>query len=140
MANSCRGIYPPPGCLPCAWYQDSSPAAQNDRVRREGQHVTSLPTPVQGVGGERSEPEGVSRQAAYILIAAKRRYHNLLNPLNLSLHNLSTQPACGPLARPPPLMAGATTLPGGKHVTGFAGRGGSPMNPVPLPPPQAGAL
>ena len=23
---------------------------------------------------------------------------------------------------PPPLVAGATTLPGGKHVTGFAGR------------------
>ena len=23
----------------------------------------------------------------------------------------------------PPLVAGATTLPGGKHVTGFAGRG-----------------
>ncbi len=32
----------------------------------------------------------------------------------------------------PPLVAGATTLPGGKHVTG------SPMNPVPLPPPQFG--
>ena len=25
----------------------------------------------------------------------------------------------------PPLVAGATTLPGGKHVTGFAGRGAS---------------
>ena len=36
----------------------------------------------------------------------------------------------------PSLVAGATTLPGGKHVTGFAGRGAPPMNPVPLPPPQ----
>ena len=27
-----------------------------------------------------------------------------------------------PFRRFPPLVAGATTLPGGKHVTGFAGR------------------
>ena len=61
----------------------------------------------------------------------------------------------------PPLVAGATTLPGGKHVTGFSVAYGSlriqfpchpvgsmsldsrvayssPMNPVPLPPPQFG--
>ena len=38
----------------------------------------------------------------------------------------------------PPLVAGATTLPCGKHVTGFAGRGAPSMNPVPLPPPLRG--
>ena len=38
----------------------------------------------------------------------------------------------------PPLVAGATTLPGGKHVTGFTGRLRLPANPVPLPPPQFG--
>ena len=38
----------------------------------------------------------------------------------------------------PPLVAGATTLPCGKHVTGFAGRGAPSMNSVPLPPPLRG--
>ena len=33
------------------------------------------------------------------------------------------QPPCGRWKCIPPLVAGATTLPGGKHVTGFAGRG-----------------
>ncbi len=32
------------------------------------------------------------------------------------------QPPCGRWKCIPPLVAGATTLPGGKHVTGFAGR------------------
>mgnify|MGYP007087758776 CR=1 FL=1 len=44
----------------------------------------------------------------------------------------------GTISAFPPLVAGATTFPGGKHVTGFAGRGAPPMNPVPLPPPQFG--
>ena len=38
----------------------------------------------------------------------------------------------------PPLVAGATTLSAGKRVTGFSVAYGSPMNPVPLPPPQFG--
>ena len=41
----------------------------------------------------------------------------------------------------PPLVAGATTLPGGKRVTGFSVALWLPTNPVPLPPPAPlGAL
>ena len=41
----------------------------------------------------------------------------------------------------PPLVAGATTLPGGKHVTGFAGRLQLPYESSSFAtPPQAGAL
>ena len=38
----------------------------------------------------------------------------------------------------PPLVAGATTLPGGKRVTGFSVALRLPTNPVPLPPPVQG--
>ena len=37
-----------------------------------------------------------------------------------------------------PFPASREFAPDGKHVTGFAGRGAPPMNPVPLPPPQFG--
>ena len=40
-----------------------------------------------------------------------------------------------PFQRHPPLVAGATTLPGGKRVTGFSVALWLPTNPVPLPPP-----
>ena len=40
----------------------------------------------------------------------------------------------------PPLVAGATTLPAGKRVTGFSVAHRLPTNPVPLPPPIQGAL
>ena len=43
-------------------------------------------------------------------------------------------------AAAPPLVAGATTLPAGKRVTGFSVAYRLPTNPVPLPPPIQGAL
>ena len=38
-------------------------------------------------------------------------------------YNKTIQPPLRAMEGAPPLVAGATTLPGGKHVTGFAGRG-----------------
>ncbi len=40
-----------------------------------------------------------------------------------SLYKTFTTALAGEEMHSPPLVAGATTLPGGKHVTGFAGRG-----------------
>ena len=91
-----------------------------------------------------------------------RRRPLMIKPNNRAFaRGKNIQPPCGRWKCIPPLVAGATTLPGGKHVTGFAGRlqlpyesssfatrweachwirrsRGSPMNPVPLPPPQFG--
>ena len=49
-------------------------------------------------------------------------------------------PGCKRAAAAPPLVAGATTLPAGKRVTGFSVAYRLPTNPVPLPPPIQGAL
>ena len=53
-----------------------------------------------------------------------RRRPLMIKPNNRAFARGKTiQPPCGRRKCNPPLVAGATTLPGGKHVTGFAGRG-----------------
>ena len=51
-----------------------------------------------------------------------RRRPLMIKPNNRAFARGKTiQPPCGRRKCIPPLVAGATTLPGGKHVTGFAG-------------------
>ena len=52
-----------------------------------------------------------------------RRRPLMIKPNNRAFARGKTiQPPCGRRKCIPPLVAGTTTLPGGKHVTGFAGR------------------
>ena len=68
-----------------------------------------------------------------------RRRPLMIKPNNRAFaRGKNIQPPCGRRKCISPLVAGATTLPGGKHVTGFAGRLRLLTNPVPLPPPQFG--
>ena len=75
------------------------------------------------MGGERSEPEGVSRKAAYKIIA-RRAIHT---PLNLH-----------PQARSPPLVADATTFTQREACHGIFSRLTAPYNSRSLATLQAG--
>ena len=105
-----RGLMAPPGLTALG-----AKGSACDRLRLTGR----LRAPPSGVMKYRCAGEvGALMGAIFYAAFGGENLHN-----RAFARGKTIQPPCGRRKCIPPLVAGATTLPGGKHVTGFAGRG-----------------